>query len=303
MKDYLNEIDDRFPIRKSDKEKSDFFDYVVGELGAGRVRKETLEKKHNNIIIGDPTEAKVIFTAHYDTPATSLVPNVMFPANKVIGMLFHIMYPLAMAIFSLLVAFGVGAVLSLDDSYVVCIYLVLYFAIFFCSTRLITNTHNKNDNTSGVATVLSIAKEMHSDKVAFILFDNEEKGLLGSKAFAKKNIKMLGNKIVVNFDCVGNGDQIIFIAKEKAEGLSEYELLKASFSDNDRFSVHHLPFKKSLGNSDHKSFPCGVGVVASKKGRVVKFITGRIHTPRDTVADSGNIYYLAKNAISFVEKI
>lgn len=303
MKDYLTEINDRFPIRKSDKEKTAFYDYVVGELGEERVRKETLEKQHNNIVIGDPAEAKVIFTAHYDTPATSLVPNVMFPANKVLGMLFHMLYPLAMAIFSLLVAFGIGAAFSLKDSDVMCIYLVLYFAIFIGSTRLVTNPHNKNDNTSGVATVLSIAKDMQSDKVAFVLFDNEEKGLLGSKAFVKKHIKSLNNKMVVNFDCVGNGDQIIFIAKEKAESLSEYELLKASFVDNDRFAVHHIPFKKSLGNSDHKSFPCGVGVVASKKGRAVKFITGRIHTPRDTVADSENIYYLAKNAISFAEKL
>jgi len=303
MKDYLSEINTLFPVRRSDEEKAKLYDYIRAELGEDRVNKETLEKKHNNIIIDDVSEARVVITAHYDTPAASLMPNFMMPANKVIGTLIHLCYPLALAIFSLLLAFGLGWIFNLGDTAPIFIYLVLYFGLYFCSTRLIANKNNKNDNTSGVATLLTIAGNISSEKVAFILFDNEEKGLLGSKAYNKKYKRLMADKLVINFDCVGNGDQIIFIAKELVEKLPEYELLKTAATPEGGFEVHHLPFKKSLGNSDHKSFPCSVGVMAASKGKFIKFITGRIHTPRDTVADSKNVHFLTERMTEFIDQI
>lgn len=303
MKDYLNEINDLFPMRRSEEEKGKFYDYVRSELGEDRVKKETLENKHNNIVIGDVSEAKVIFTAHYDTPAASVIPNIMLPANKVIGTVIHMIFPIAMALFSLLVAYAIGGVFGLDESGVIIAYLILYFASFYLATRAFPNKHNKNDNTSGVATVLSLACVTEGSNVAFVLFDNEENGLLGSKAFSKKYKELLKQKMVINFDCVGNGDQIIFIAKEEAEKLPEYDLLKSTLTSNEDFEIHHLPFKKSIGNSDHKSFPCGVGVMASRRGKIVKFFTGRIHTSRDTVADNKNVYFLVDRTKQFIEKL
>ena len=303
MKDYLNEINNLFPIRRRAEQKLRFYDYVRSELGVERVKKEILEKKHENIVIGDISKAKVVFTAHYDTPATSLIPNMMFPANKVIGMMIQMAYPIAMALLSLFAAYLLGDAFGMGQSGIVIVYFVLYFGLFYCSTRLVTNKHNKNDNTSGVATILSIASGVNDNQVAFVLFDNEEKGLLGSKAFNKKHKKLFEDKMVINFDCVGNGDQMIFIANEKSVGLPEYELLKSILTPDDNFEIHHLPFKKSLGNSDHKSFACGVGVVASHRARFVKFFTGRIHTERDTVADSKNVYFLTEKMTQFIEKL
>lgn len=303
MKDYLNEINHLYPVRRSTEEKSKFFEYVRSELGNDRVKIETLEKKHNNIVIGDINSAKVVMTAHYDTPATSLIPNFMFPADKLKGTIVHLIYPIVMALASLLVAFVIGVLLGLEQQESLIIYLLLYFGLFYCSTRMITNKHNKNDNTSGVATILSIAKSIENNNVAFVLLDNEEKGLLGSKALNKANKNLFESKMVVNFDCVGNGDRIIIMPKEKAESIAEYKFLKESLSENDEFTIHFIPFKKSLGNSDHKSFPCGVGVVASKPAKFFKFCTGRIHTNRDTVAENSNIQFLADRMIKFANNL
>lgn len=44
MKDYLNEINDAFPMRRTDEEKASFFDYVLRELGGERVKKELIKK-------------------------------------------------------------------------------------------------------------------------------------------------------------------------------------------------------------------------------------------------------------------
>ena len=303
MKDYLSEVNTLFPMRRSDEEKAKFFGFVVSELGKERVEKEGIDK-NNNIVIGDVSEAKVIITAHYDTPAWSLVPNFMVPANKVIGLILNLLFPIITAFFSLAVAFGIGALLSLDDSLSLIIYLVLDFGIFLCMTRLFPNKNNKNDNTSGVATLLSLASNINNKNVAFILFDNEEKGLLGSKAYNKKHKMLMEDKLVINLDCVGNGDNMIFIANEKAEKSAEYSLLLDAFAEeDDYFKVYHISSKHGRANSDHKSFPCSVGVMAANEGGFVRFITGRIHTSKDTVANLENIEFLYNRLSQFLNNI
>lgn len=72
-----------------------------------------------------------------------------------------------------------------------------------------------NDNASGSAGVLEIAKAFVSDKakpkrsIIFVLFSAEEQGLFGSKHFVE-NLKVPKEKIVamLNLDCIGYGDSI-----------------------------------------------------------------------------------------------
>ena len=89
------------------------------------------------------------------------------------------------------------------------------------------NKNNKNDNTSGVAAVMSLIKNIDKDSnVAFILFDNEEKGLIGSGQFNKQNKKMMENKPLINLDCIGNGNEIVVIFNN--EKMESVDLLKES---------------------------------------------------------------------------
>lgn len=72
-----------------------------------------------------------------------------------------------------------------------------------------------NDNASGSAGVLEIAKAFVADKVKpkrsiiFVLFASEEQGLNGSKHFVE-NLKVPKEKIIamLNLDCIGYGDSI-----------------------------------------------------------------------------------------------
>ncbi|MBQ3572915.1 MAG: M28 family peptidase [Clostridia bacterium] len=304
MKDYLNEINELHPIRKKDEQKSRFFDYVCQNLGQDRVKKEVLEGKHNNIVIGDIEKAKVLFTAHYDTPATALYPNLMMPRNPVLTMLYHMIFPILMALISLAIAYAICHVASIDDRYAGIIFLPLYFGMFFLATRCFTNKNNKNDNTSGVAVIMSIASQVQSDKVAFILFDNEEKGLLGSKAMAKKYKELLKNKLVINFDCVGDGSEMLFIAKKSALRNECYFALQSVTVEENSINPYYFSIKGSTGSSDYKSFECGVGVMACKKGKgPIKFYTSRIHTAKDVVAKTENVEYLTNKMLEFIEEI
>ena len=78
-------INDNYPIRKTDEQKKLFRDWAVQQatsLGyTARVDSLGRKGQHNNVVIGNPHSAKVIFTAHYDTPARSLFPNLMVPRN------------------------------------------------------------------------------------------------------------------------------------------------------------------------------------------------------------------------------
>ncbi len=302
MKDYLKEINEKFPIRRKREQKQAFFEYLENEFEKGEVRKEK-KQKNDNIVIGDFENAEVIFTAHYDTPASSLLPNLMMPRNKGLALLYGFGYPFILALLSLAVAFLIETIAKLEYIHTLIIYLIIYFGAFYLCTRCFTNKNNANDNTSGVATVISIAKRSRNPKIAFILFDNEEKGLEGSKAFKKQYKEKLKDKLVINFDCVANGSEILFIAKKGAREHRLYRTVEQVFQSNERFNLHYFPMESSFGNSDQKNFDCGVLVTAATKAKRIKFYTGKIHTNKDVIASSENVYYLTEKAVEFLEKI
>ena len=187
MKDYLSFLQEKFPIRRSEKSKSDFRAFVIAEAKAlgYDAKTETNGEKHNNVVIGDAENAKAVFTAHYDTPASSVLPNLMMPRNPVLGILYQFGYPLLLAAVCLGAAFFIGWLASLPDEAEIVIFLLLYYGLYFILTRCFDNKNNLNDNTSGVAAILSLMEKNKSKDAAFILFDNEEKGKLGSKAYSK----------------------------------------------------------------------------------------------------------------------
>ena len=305
--DYLKEVDDKFPIRKTEEQKDAFRKYVLEKVTARGVeaRVEKLDK-HNNLVIGNPQTAKAVFTAHYDTPCSSLFPNLMMPKNKLLcrAYVFTIIF-LFLAV-ALIPAIIIGLnILQSEVAYAI-IFLVLYFGLYFLALRTFTNKHNLNDNTSGVATLLTLIERLSQEQlcqVAFIFFDNEEKGLLGSKAYSKAHKTEMEDKFLVNFDCVANGKNVLFIAKPKAEKNPYYLLLKESFAPLDGFNVEFCPIKGAVSNSDYKKFEQGVCCVACKKSKRGVLYTPYIHTAKDVVADIKNVEFLVNGACNFVNKI
>lgn len=306
MKDYLNEVYNKFPIRRTKKQKEAFTKYIIEEANSHNyIANIESIKNNNNIIIGNYHKAKVVFTAHYDTPAASIIPNLMMPRNIILSFCYAFGYAIILAIISILLSDVIQISLGLDDWYSIIFFLLIYFGSFFVSMRFFVNKHNKNDNTSGVATILSLMEKNPNSDIAFILFDNEEKGLLGSKAFSKANKELFKDKLLINLDCVANGNNILFIAKDEAIKLNEYSILKESIKSNESFEIHHYPMKGSMGNSDHKNFNCGIGVMAAHKGKgkIIKFYCGRIHTKWDTVAYPENIEFLSNSLTSFIKNL
>ncbi len=82
-----------------------------------------------------------------------------------------------------------------------------------CGTHMGLTFPGANDNASGSAVVMEIAKAISQSKktpkrsVVFVLFGGEEMGLIGSKHFVNHLPKQISSvKAMINFDMVGTGD-------------------------------------------------------------------------------------------------
>lgn len=280
-----------YQVRKTRKQKNAFTDYVsdyAKTLGYEiKVEKGSFGAK--NILIGNLDTAKVVFTAHYDTCALMPLPNFITPKNIIIYLLYQLL--LTAVIFTLSIVAGIVVALinpALSaTATLICIYALLGLMMFGPA-----NKHTANDNTSGVLTVLeSMAEigESERGKVAFILFDFEEVGLLGSAGFAAKHKKQMKNKLLVNFDCVSDGKHLLFVLNKKSKTYKP--LIENACEKNDDFTID-IATKGVFYPSDQANFPLGVAVAALKKSKTGLLYMDRIHTKKDTVYQSENIAYL-----------
>lgn len=305
---------ENYEVRKSNKEKSLFIDYIKNRLGAAGYNPEsdiTIEEKgkglfkSRNIIVGNPKTAKVFFTAHYDTCAVIPFPNLMTPTNPVLFILFQIL--LVILMFG--IAFGFTLLFTLVTNNIFDPGLVMVISLYAFMFHLLfgyRNKHTANDNTSGtiaITKILEVLPAEHRNKVCVIYFDNEEKGLLGSSFFYEKHKKEMNNKLLINLDCIGDGKDIVVMGKKNARKDGLYEsLLQAFRSYEERYDVEFLArnMKPMMFGSDQMHFNKGVGVCALRKAFFGRYVA-RIHTPFDTICREENIDYIVASVKKFVE--
>ncbi len=307
MKDYLNDINGRFPIRNSREQKKAFRAYAISEAQVAGYTARTVPENggHDNVVIGEPEKAQTIFTAHYDTPRRALFPNLMLPTNPFLkfAYLFAVIVPmLAIAILAGVAVRKLTGLEGMAGRFVYFgVYVAVYLGLFLLMFLGPANKHNINDNTSGTAAVLTLAQKLAGDpSTAFILFDNEEKGKKGSKAFAAAHPEIKQKTLIINMDCVGNGDTFIAGASDPAIADRRYPKLRAALESA---GGKVFPAAKASINSDHKSFEKSVGIAACLYKNGVGFYTPRIHTERDTVASPENIERLTDALKEFVKEV
>lgn len=301
---YKDLILNNFMIRKNKKQKSSFIEKVK-EIVKEKDLEVNIEKGAfgvRNIVIGDVSKAKVVFTAHYDTCAVMPVPNFITPTNIWIYLLYQVLIMIPM--------FGVPAIITWlfnllfpgMEEIGLLLFDVLLFGMLFLLMFGPANKNTVNDNTSGVLTILNIISKLPlelKDKVAFVLFDLEEVGLIGSGEFASKHKKEMKDKLVINYDCVSDGEKMLFIFSKKAK---EYlNLLSENYISSNDVETQMVT-KGAFYPSDQANFKYGVGVCAVIKGKKFEYID-KIHTKKDTVLREENIKYLTDNSIKLVEKI
>ena len=161
------------------------------------------------------------------------------------------------------------------------------------------NKHTANDNTSGVVTLLELMeyKEIR-DKVCFVFFDHEELGLLGSSAFKKKYKNIMKDKLLINFDCVSDGDHIMFITSKSVKCYQDK--IKQSFYYNNKQVIVTESYN-TIYPSDQKNFKHHIGVAAFHK-KWFGYYIDKIHTNKDICFDERNIDMLVEGIKRFVKE-
>ena len=310
MTELSREVLQNWEVRKSKQQKEDFRGWLCRQLEAAgyapQVEKyKTLWASHN-VVAGDPDKAKVLLTAHYDTCAVLPFPNFITPRS----LFWYLAYQLLITFLFFAVVFAVtfgatfAAVWLTEGSAVgeligfVVGYAVLLFGLWWMFDGK-ANRHTANDNTSGVVTLLELALALPEElrqEVCFVWFDNEERGLLGSGAFAAKHKQTAKTALVINFDCVGDGDSLQFFPAKRLKKTELPQLLEESYLAAGEKTVEVV---RGFGfyPSDQAKFHRGVGVCALKKSPVCGYYMDKIHTRRDTVLDEENVALLCSGTV------
>ena len=285
-----NEILENYQVRKTKQQKDAFISLLKSHHRDLQIQEGGLIKSRN-IIIGNVDQSKIILSAHYDTCSRLPFPNFITPKNPIIYLLYTI--AILIPVFLLLLVFSILLQYLIENFWINYISnLVLYFVI--CGLMLAgpPNKHNANDNTSGIITVFEMYNRLTPEEkqiVSIVLFDNEESGLLGSRLFKKIYKGQLNSKLLINFDCVSDGDYILFAASKSAR---ENWSPEKYFIPNDGKIPLNEKLEQVLYPSDQQGFPNAIAVAALKKAKIIGYYMNRIHTSKDTVFDITNINYI-----------
>ena len=292
-----------YQVRKTKKQKQAFIELLKTHIPTLQVQ-EAGFPKNRNLVVGDPETAKLLLSAHYDTCARLPFPNFITPKRPLISIIYSVLvlipYLAVLFVLSLLMRH-----LNLDFWLHYWISIGIYAVFMWSMLGGPANQHTANDNTSGVITLLEIYEKLTEEEraqVCFIFFDNEEKGLLGSAQFRKKYKKLIKDKLLINFDCVSDGDTFLLGVSKKAD-RKYHAAVAGAFSSEGEKTVMLENLKKVYYPSDQAGFPLAIAVAALKHSRFFGYYMDRIHTKRDTVFDTRNIDLLAGQTAAFIRQI
>ena len=266
-----------YQIRKTDRQKSAFIEWACDYARQNGMDVHVEESgkyiRSRNIVFGDVDKARVILTAHYDTCARMLLPNFSTPGCLTL-------FVLEQTLLTLLIGFG-GWLAGRGVHAAVCAYVNPLAAGLLAALGGIigamlvlmlmlagpANPHTANDNTSGVLLVLLAMQRLKAKPgVAFVLFDNEEKGLFGSQAFIKAH-PQAARRFLVNFDCVGDGDMLLYTGMKAGMRMPQAKrLVEALEKIAPEYGMKTVSgdFPKWIYPSDQMLFPRGTAFAALK---------------------------------------
>lgn len=291
-----------YQVRKTRAQKAAFLEHMQAVYPQAAVE-EGGALRNRNLVVGDVETAEFVLAAHYDTCARLPFPNFISPRNIPL----YLLYSLAICLPFLAVGVAAERLMRLATDAFLPNHLAFFvgFLLSFLGVMMMgpANPHTANDNTSGVLTLVEAYETMteaERGRVALVFFDNEENGLLGSARFAKVHREQMKGKLLLNFDCVSDGDELMLVLNKGAKPFEAQ--LRAAFLPTEGKQVHFFDSARALYPSDQVNFRCGVGVAAFKRKKGVGLYMNRIHTPRDTVLDERNIACLAQGVRRFLDQ-
>lgn len=292
-------------VRKSRAQKAAFRELVKAEMRKEGVffREERAKGllENVNLVYGNIATAEYVFGAHYDTCAELPFPNLATPLNIPLSILMQLLLMLMLALPAALGAFltaWLGAPVGVAAAVGVLLG-VLASALVIAGKP---NRHTMNDNTSGVVALLTLLSRLPKERrgrVAVVLFDNEEVGLIGSTLFRKRHARAMADRPLVNLDCVGDGEMLL-LAPNKGYRADE-ELCARTRAAFPAGSLAPVFARRAFYPSDQWGFPKALAVATLKRRRFFGAVIDRIHTRRDTILKEENIEYIVEGLLRLTD--
>ena len=302
MTELSKKILDDYQVRRTKEQKLRFINLLKEYIPDLHVEEGGF--LHNrNIVVGDPNTSKVIIGAHYDTCAILPMPNFVMPKNIIISILYSFVLVFVLSIPFFLVG---TVVLYFYSNENIILILELLYLLYITLVMLIgvPNKHTANDNTSGVISLCEMIMHMTEEErkdVTFVFFDNEENGLFGSAFFAKEHKNILKDKLVINIDCVSDGNHFLIIENKKAKSKYHNQVMNIFRSMNNKV-IHIEKSSTTYYPSDQLNFPTYIACSSMNKSKLGLYMN-RIHTKRDIIFDESNITYLTNRLQELVKNI
>ncbi len=145
-----------------------------------------------------------------------------------------------------------------------------------------------NDNASGSAVLLELARRLQGTPVWFVAFDGEEDGLRGSAHFVKQAGQPFLKDLrgMLNFDMVGVNAQLLVGGSENLVALA-------------RQTVPGAKSFKDTGLSDHGSFRrAGVPALFFYRGQEPNY-----HSPQDRTVDADLLEHTVQAGLAVVKPL
>ena len=297
MTELSRKIIDQHLVRKTGKQKKEFREMLIKELMSMGI--EAREEKHRdlfgsvNVIAGDAEKAEIIFGAHYDTCPRMILPNFITPRNLALFILYQLLMVGILVLAALAVSIPLAAAVS--ETVGEAVWFLVYFGLLALMMKGPANPKTMNDNTSGIVGLIELIARMPEEtraRCAFVFFDNEELGMLGSSAFRKARKKRMQQIPLVNLDCIGDGEYLLLAAsKAFRQEQRLYGALREAFAAQG--PVLDVKGETTVYPSDQQGFKKSLAIAALKKRPVVGYYMDRIHTAKDTVLREENIERVA----------
>ena len=289
MTELSHKILAEYQVRKTTLQKTKFITFLQEYFPQLQVETVGLIKSRN-LIVGDIKNAKIILAAHYDTCARMIVPNFITPKNPILAIAysFVILIPMMILVMGMNMLFGL-----ITDDFTIhyLISVAAFFALMYVMVAGPANKHTANDNTSGVIMLCEMLQTLSPEelqKTAIVFFDNEEIGLVGSTGFRKLHKADMTNKLLINFDCISDGDNIL-VAVSKSARKNYNTTINEAFVIESQKKILLTESEKTYYPSDQAGYPNHIAIAALRKNKILGYYMDRIHTDKDTVFDESNI--------------
>lgn len=315
MSRFADRILREFPVRRTPQEKERFRLFLMGalrELGYDpklQTREASLRRggQVTNVVVGDLETAKLILVAHYDTGVRTLLPPLIMPTRPLTGFLYLALTPVCALLGNLLISFGIPFLITYATDYRVDLsglVTPLFFLLLLAALLYLrfgpSETHNVDDNASGVVTLLETAAALtprYRAEAAFVFLDGGFAGMSGAKSF-RARYPSAKERPVIDVNCVARGDELLILPNRTSRWNGELlDAILDSFDGKGNKTVFLKTDSLVYYPSDNRVFRQSVSICGCVDLRGF----GRIIMPRNAESiDEANVGILSSGLCKLI---